>query len=1023
MSAVRTITFNATVSGVTPTGPQDAGVQGDHNATQVVWSLDAALINPDYRYRCEFVDGAGGWDTTQYLTPSADKTIVVSLPRAWTAAGGCGVIRLCVSEFLDGAEERSLYTLTGRLQFAGRENGGACAAAYETKLPVLIEEVTEAMDGAADAAAQANTAAAGANAAAAAANEAAASADAVADQVQQKLDRGEFIGPRGPVGPQGDVGPQGPQGVSGVYVGEGEMPAGYNVQIDPSGEADVCITKAEADSRYAGALTESASGIIAALTEAAAAPLRRLAVRGKTIETGTGDKGPDNPYAVDGITPAKATACGRNLLPKMTIASGTYHSLTVTNNPDGSVTLNGTPTNANVWYAGSYNLPTVFFRLPAGIYTAAPGIWLFVTSSTDSYQGTFELSEPTNFCGVRYRGKTGHSNLDTYNNETIYPQVVMGQTLPDYEPYTGITVALPEISPLYGNGMINDEYDAATGMMTRRWKRMELNGTENWLTRTSGADVYGYQLPNFFDAAGADGICSHFEYLKNAATGATNTVCVASSSTYTTLCIYIDTISTVDGLKSWLAAQKAAGTPVTVVYQLATPEATRYDPVQVVPFAPVSNIFTDAGEIDAEYCLDTRLALEKRERETDDRYAGTLTGSASGAMAHMTDVSGIGSLRRLAVLGETAEAGTGDKGPDHPYAVDGVVPAAVSAAGKNLIGLESPCQIASSVEGIGSATVERYNNGVTLTMSSASSATWAAERLWWPITAGTYTLRVKMETNDSAFTPTLGVYLKKTLTDTAAALTTVTASGSKTITVGASGYIGLYLHLTMDTGNTGARTVRYYDIQLEPGNTVTDYEPYTGATVTLPTLEPLYGDGTINDEYDAATGIETRRWKRMELDGTENWQTLATQDNSKWRNVLPVQGVYMPENSSTLPDLVCTHYLVDTSGNNWRCIQSATIDASNADRLSIYDNQYNAKDPAAWKTYLAAQKAAGTPVTVVYQLAEPVVTQRDPARVIPPAPVCNVYADQGDVDVTYNRDINMAFAALETAMKTLLGGA
>ena len=105
MSAVRTITFNATVSGVTPTGPQDAGVQGDHNATQVVWSLDAALINPDYRYRCEFVDGAGGWDTTQYLTPSADKTIAVSLPRAWTAAGGCGVIRLCVSEFLDGAEE------------------------------------------------------------------------------------------------------------------------------------------------------------------------------------------------------------------------------------------------------------------------------------------------------------------------------------------------------------------------------------------------------------------------------------------------------------------------------------------------------------------------------------------------------------------------------------------------------------------------------------------------------------------------------------------------------------------------------------------------------------------------------------------------------------------------------------------------------------------------------------------------------------------------------------------------------
>lgn len=51
-------------------------------------------------------------------------------------------------------------------------------------------------------------------------------------------------GPRGPQGPQGIQGipgPQGiqgipgPQGVSGVYVGSGEMPDGYNVQIDPNG--------------------------------------------------------------------------------------------------------------------------------------------------------------------------------------------------------------------------------------------------------------------------------------------------------------------------------------------------------------------------------------------------------------------------------------------------------------------------------------------------------------------------------------------------------------------------------------------------------------------------------------------------------------------------------------------------------------------------------------------------------------------------------------------------------------------
>ena len=273
-----------------------------------------------------------------------------------------------------------------------------------------------------------------------------------------------------------------------------------------------------------------------------------------------------------------------------------------------------------------------------------------------------------------------------------------------------------------------------------------------------------------------------------------------------------------------------------------------------------------------------------------------------------------------------------------------------------------------------------------------------------------------METNDSAFTPTLGVYLKKTLTDTAAALTTVTASGSKTITVGVSGYIGLYLHLTMDTGNTGARTVRYYDIQLEPGNTVTDYEPYTGATVTLPTLEPLYGDGTVSDEYDAATGIETRRWKRMELDGTENWHLSGTVETSKYRPTLVLSDIVTLDSNQVLPDIVCTHYQTQTMYNSYRCTTGVSMDTTASNGMAVYDANYDTNSLAAWKAYLAAQKAAGTPVTVVYQLAEPVVTQRDPARVIPPAPVCNVYADQGDVDVTYNRDINIVLSQMQAAI-------
>lgn len=43
---------------------------------------------------------------------------------------------------------------------------------------------------------------------------------------------------------------KGEQGVSGVYVGSGEMPEGYNIQIDPEGTADsVNYTLSEEDKR------------------------------------------------------------------------------------------------------------------------------------------------------------------------------------------------------------------------------------------------------------------------------------------------------------------------------------------------------------------------------------------------------------------------------------------------------------------------------------------------------------------------------------------------------------------------------------------------------------------------------------------------------------------------------------------------------------------------------------------------------------------------------------------------------
>ena len=49
-------------------------------------------------------------------------------------------------------------------------------------------------------------------------------------------------GEQGAQGLQGERGEKGEKGDSGVYVGAGDMPEGYNVQIDPSGSGDEIVT-------------------------------------------------------------------------------------------------------------------------------------------------------------------------------------------------------------------------------------------------------------------------------------------------------------------------------------------------------------------------------------------------------------------------------------------------------------------------------------------------------------------------------------------------------------------------------------------------------------------------------------------------------------------------------------------------------------------------------------------------------------------------------------------------------------
>ncbi len=169
--AIRTVTFTASSQRVCPQAPQEAGVQGEHQATAVVFRLDPELALPQYLYRWEFVDGNGQMDTTETFSLPAEGTeedgeneagteVSFLLPRAWTKAGGIAEIRLAVSVLAeDGQELMTLYTLTGRLRFAARDTGIIGEREFAHGLTELIEESKEQSQNARDAAALATTSA------------------------------------------------------------------------------------------------------------------------------------------------------------------------------------------------------------------------------------------------------------------------------------------------------------------------------------------------------------------------------------------------------------------------------------------------------------------------------------------------------------------------------------------------------------------------------------------------------------------------------------------------------------------------------------------------------------------------------------------------------------------------------------------------------------------------------------------------------------------------------------------------
>lgn len=302
------------------------------------------------------------------------------------------------------------------------------------------------------------------------------------------------------------------------------------------------------------------------LEKAVANGLNSVTVTGKCEQTTT--PSPTNPIPIvsnNGQLKYGANLFDQSLFNTDVGSTITYHTFSIDN---GTYTMStdmppvGSNANADVFlFAG---------QVSSGASTGTNG----VTSNTPR---TITVTDGKYTVAYRSRIQVGQINPKDYNW-----MLARSSSAQSYQPYGGVyaegktetitdsanNTATAEMLLSIGN--YTDTQEILTGAVTRKVGVIVLNGTETWSTDTYG----GYRRFYLTNSIGqyeniTSVICSHYlSKIDNRQTP--NSIFLPATGR---LVIYIDSsqnIDTVANWNSWLAAQYNAGTPVIIVYPLAT---------------------------------------------------------------------------------------------------------------------------------------------------------------------------------------------------------------------------------------------------------------------------------------------------------------------------------------------------------------------------------------------------------------------------------------------------------------------
>lgn len=363
----------------------------------------------------------------------------------------------------------------------------------------------------------------------------------------------------------------------------------------------------------------------------------------KETPPASGDKGPENPSAIAGVSSIAVGKCGKNLLPKNTVPYN-YYGVTASYNSDGCLVFNGSYTGDVQRYYANTDGSSLFgsivpcsmkldvtkqyklwIKLVSGTISGASFSFVFgnkdhqlsTSSSNWSVGTTLSITVPVGYCDFFILRTNINPNI-VFNNAVLQIQLEEGTEITDFEPPMSASEIKSSIQ--LGDTYYGGEIDLATGVMTvthvgfqpsrtyLQSSTVVATGTQNiWQIYLGKISSLPANTFNYNDAAGyggADYRCNYFQWDR---TGNTKSFHTSGGFVYASF----------EGATAEEARQNclnlydtavANNNPLTVVYPLATPYTVQLDPLQLTAltqkdkYTPrINTVYTDADSIQIRY--------------------------------------------------------------------------------------------------------------------------------------------------------------------------------------------------------------------------------------------------------------------------------------------------------------------------------------------------------------------------------------------------------------------------------------